>query len=83
MSAVTQAIWLVSTDGIPKAICSFYTSFSDAKTFQVKTTSNYTRIIQCIYDVKLCKSYRLLNGLAKKKDPGLIQFLESQGLKTP
>jgi hypothetical protein len=81
-NAVTRAIYLASINDIPTVIRSFYTSFANAERFNSNSISNYARLLKSKYDVELYKSFLALCDAAEKKDPSLIQFLESEGLKT-
>jgi hypothetical protein len=81
-NAVTRAIYLASINGIPTVVRSFYTSFANAERLNANSISNYARLLKSKYDMELYKSFLALCDSAERKDPSLIQFLESKGLKT-
>jgi hypothetical protein len=81
-NAVTRAIYLASINGIPTVIRSFYTSFANAERFNANSNSNYARLLKSTYDVELYRNFLAIHDSAEKRDPSLIQFLESKGLKT-
>jgi hypothetical protein len=81
-NAVTRAVYLASINGIPTVIRSFYTSFANAERFDANSSNNYARLLKSIYDVELYKSFLSLHDSVEMRDPSLVQFLESKGLKT-
>jgi hypothetical protein len=81
-NAVTRAVYLASINGTPTVIRSFYTSFANSERFNANSNSNYARLLKSIYDVELYKSFLALHDSVEMRDPSLVQFLESKGLKT-
>jgi hypothetical protein len=81
-NAVTRAVYLASINGIPTVVRSFYTSFANAERFNANSSNNYARLLKSIYDVELYKSFLSLHYSVEMRDPSLVQFLESKGLKT-